>query len=271
MLHHDMKRGTILFTIALSVLTAASCGGPDASTTTTSIAATDAAAPSGSTTSAPAATSASTTTAASDTIPVPPEGVPITFVTADGVTLEGRRFGTGEDFVVLAHMRPAAMESWFGFAAVLADSGYSAVAFNFRGYGNSGGDGFAVATDAIAAFDYAAESGAARVFAIGASMGGTGVLAATADRDFAGVASLSAPAVFEGSDAVAGVAASTTPLLLIAAEDDGPYPADAAELRSARAGAEVVILSGGRHGTDMFLDHGKELEETLLEFLAGRS
>jgi pimeloyl-ACP methyl ester carboxylesterase len=194
----------------------------------------------------------------------------VTFQTSDGVTLEGRRFGTGEDFVVLAHMLPASMESWFDFAAVLADEGYSAIAFNFRGYGNSEGDGFSVSTDATAAFDLAMDAGAARVFGIGASMGGTGVLASNGNREFVGVASLSAPAVFEGSDAVGGVATATAPLLLIAAEDDAPYPEEADTIRAVRPDAEVLILTGSRHGTDLFIDHGDELEAALLEFLAAQ-
>jgi hypothetical protein len=98
-------------------------------------------------------------------------------------------------------------------------------------------------------------------------MGGTGVLAATADREFAGVASLSAPAAFEGSDAASGVAVSTAPLLLIAAEGDTPYPADAATIASVSQDAEVAILAGSQHGTNLFIDHGEALEELLLHFL----
>lgn len=263
-----MKLRTLATTIALSAMTLAACGGSNA-TTTTALTPSTTETLSSSTTQAPVATSAATTSTSAAT--VPSEGVAVTFQTSDGITLEGRRFGNGEDFVVLAHMRPASMESWFDFAAILADQGYSAIAFNFRGYGNSEGDGFAVATDVTAAYDYATELGAARVFAFGASMGGTGVLAAAADRDLAGAASLSAPAFFEGSDAVAGAAVSTAPLLLIAAEGDTPYPADAEAVGAVRPDAGVLILTGSRHGTDLFIDHGEELEAALLEFLADPS
>ncbi len=103
-------------------------------------------------------------------------------------------------------------------------------------------------------------------------MGGTGVLTATMNREFAGAASLSAPAlaVFERSDAVGGVAVATAPVLLIAAEGDAPYPANAETIRSVRPDAEVLILTGSRHGTNLFIDHGEELETVLLEFLAGK-
>ncbi len=263
-----MKFRPLIATITLSIITLAACGGSN-SPTTTGLTTSTTEARSSPTTQATATTSAATTTTAAAT--VPSEGVAVSFQTSDGVTLEGRRFGNGEDFVVLAHMLPASMESWFDFAAVLADQGYSAIAFNFRGYGNSEGDGFSVSTDVTAAFDFAMDSGAARVFGIGASMGGTGVLATTANRELAGAASLSAPAVFEGSDAVGGAAVSTAPLLLIAAEGDAPYPADAEAIRAARPDAEVIILTGSRHGTDLFIDHGEELEAALLEFLASQS
>jgi len=269
MLDGNMTFRPLIATITLFIITLTACGGSDSSTTTTGLTTSTTETLSSSTSQAPATTSAAITTLT--TADVPSEGVAVSFQTSDGVMLEGRRFGAGPDLVVLAHMLPASMESWFDFAAVLADQGYSAIAFNFRGYGNSEGGGFSVSTDVTAAFDYAVDSGAARVFGIGASMGGTGVLTATADREFAGAASLSAPAVFEGSDAIGGVAVSTAPLLLIAAEDDAPYPADAETIRSVRPDAEVLILAGSRHGTNLFIDHGEELEAVLLEFLAGQN
>lgn len=194
---------------------------------------------------------------------------PFEFTTGDGLILEAERFGTGTDFIVLAHMRPADMSSWFSFAGLLAGEGYSAITFNFRGYGNSEGAGFAVDVDVAAAVDAAYALGAERVFVIGASMGGTGSVVAASQRDVAGVITLSAPARFEGADATGAAAAITAPMLLIAAEDDGPYAADAASISAAAGGlATVEILSGRNHGTDMFRDHSEALTQAILAFLA---
>jgi pimeloyl-ACP methyl ester carboxylesterase len=166
-------------------------------------------------------------------------------------------------------MRPADMDSWFGFAATLAANGYSALAFNFRGYGASTGSGFAVDVDVDAAIDEAVRLGAERVFVIGASMGGTGAIAAATERPVAAVVTLSAPDVFEGVDAVSAASGLEVPILLIAAEGNEPYPDDAAAIAAASPSpAEVVVLSGSHHGTDMFLDHDPGLSDRILAFLA---
>ena len=66
----------------------------------------------------------------------------VSFDSADGVHLEGRLFGRGNSIgVVLSHMLPADQSSWWDFAQILADSGYLALTFDFRGYcpgGNAG-------------------------------------------------------------------------------------------------------------------------------------
>ncbi len=193
---------------------------------------------------------------------------PFEIHTPDGLVLEAERFGVGEDFVVLAHMRPSDQASWFSFAGLLAGEGYTAITFNFRGYGNSDGAGFAVDVDIVAAVDAAFELGARRVFVMGASMGGTAAIAASDRREIAGVVSLSAPSEFMGVDAVAA-ARSGVPMLLVAAQDDAPYNTHAELLGATATGLnEVMILSGRKHGTDLFLDHSETLVQAIVAFLA---
>lgn len=192
----------------------------------------------------------------------------IVFTTADGLSLEGRRVGTGDLWVVLAHMRPADMGSWASFADEVAAAGATALTFNFRGYGDSDGSGFDVETDVLAAIDYAISQGAAGVSLVGASMGGTGAVAAAATRPVLRVATLSAPAAFEGSDALAAAPRVAVPLLAVAAESDSPY-ADHARMLVDAVGAdhgELLILSGAAHGTNLFGTHS-DLAERLLDFL----
>lgn len=258
--------------VLVLVVVASACSSEDNAAETslpeTTTASSTASAPAATTTSASTATTTSapaTTTTQNDT-----DGEAVTFPTADGLILEGRRFGSGPSLVVLAHMRPADMESWFDFARVLGAEGYSALAFNFRGYGDSEGDGFDVDTDVLAAIDFADGLGAEEAFVIGASMGGTGSVTASSQRPVSGTITLSAPGAFEGADAVAAAPALTAPILLVAAGNDTPYPSDAGSIDAATTvPSEVVILSGSQHGTNLFLDHGEELTALILEFLAG--
>jgi pimeloyl-ACP methyl ester carboxylesterase len=179
--------------------------------------------------------------------------------------LEGRVFGAGDVFVVLAHMRTSSMESWFSFAEDLAEAGFSALPFNFRGYGASEGDGFAVDTDVVAAIDFAVSLGAQRVFVVGASMGGTGAVAAAAQRPLAGVVALSAPSVFEGVDAVAAASSVTVPITLLAGQDDDGYPEEARAIGAAAAGpTDVRIVPSGAHGTNLLVDMGEGMRDLLI-------
>lgn len=216
----------------------------------------------------PEAASPTSAAATPPTLPTEPFVGPFEITTGDGLVLEAERFGTGDTFVVLAHMRPADMSSWFSFAGLLAGEGYSAIAFNFRGYGNSEGAGFAVDVDVLAAIDAAAALGAATIVVIGASMGGTGAVAAAAQRQVAGVVTLSAPASFMGVDAVAAAGTVQAPMLLFASEDDGSYAADAARIAAGAAGpTEQSILAGRAHGTEMFFDHSEAITQAILDFL----
>jgi len=194
------------------------------------------------------------------------------FPTGDGLNLEARVWGEGETYVVLAHMRPANMTSWFDFARLLADEGYTALAFNFRGYGQSESNDeaeFDVGTDVRAAVDAAFTDGADKVFVIGASMGGTGAVVAAASKNVAGTVTLSAPDAFEGADATERVKAVKTPLLLIAADEDGNAAEDAFAIAAkSKREPEVVVLSGSQHGTNLFAEHNDELTTLILEFLA---
>jgi pimeloyl-ACP methyl ester carboxylesterase len=192
--------------------------------------------------------------------------------TSDGLDLEARMWGDGDNYVVLAHMRPADMTSWFEFARLLADEGYTALAFNFRGYGESETDDeneFSVAVDVRAAVDAAVADGAAQVFVIGASMGGTGAVAASASNEIAGTVTLSAPDEFEGVNAASLAQFVDTPLLLIAADGDGDAAENALAIAAeAKREPELVVLSGDQHGTNMFAEHGDEITQLILDFLA---
>src|SRR3990172_347800 len=97
----------------------------------------------------------------------------VTFASTDGLELSGRLFGEGDTAVVLAHMYPADQGSWKEFAQELAEKGYMAVTFDFRGYGRSQGpkEVSQMDRDVEGALDFAKARGARSVFLAGASMG----------------------------------------------------------------------------------------------------
>lgn len=203
-----------------------------------------------------------------------PASGPVVVPTADGETLTAEVFAPGAAVrggVVLAHMRGANKETWFDFARTLASEGYTAVAFDFRGYGGSSGDRDTdLDLDIAAVVDYLRSAGVDRVFVMGASMGGTATVFEGSQLDLAGLVSLSGPSSFAGLDALGAAARLDEPALFVAAENDSPY-ADHARQMGEAAGAEVVILSGHSHGTNLFGDHGPELTDLLLNFLAAGS
>jgi alpha-beta hydrolase superfamily lysophospholipase len=63
----------------------------------------------------------------------------VTFTTPDGVSLAGiyRAAASPRGLVLLVHMMPATKESWGHFAERLAERGWSSLAFDLRGHGES--------------------------------------------------------------------------------------------------------------------------------------
>ena len=147
------------------------------------------------------------------------------FTTEDGVELKGRVVGTGDSGVILAHMFPTDQASWWPFAQVLAGEGYTALTFNFRGYGTgaekSGGtkEIEKLHLDVKAAVGFLRGLGIAEVALVGASMGGTASLMVATEQSVAAVIGLSVPIGFKGLD-VNGERV-TVPVLLMVSEGDG--------------------------------------------------
>jgi pimeloyl-ACP methyl ester carboxylesterase len=199
------------------------------------------------------------------------EPLPVEFKAADGVGLRGHLFGEGTTGVILGHMYPADQSSWFAFARKLAEQGYLALTFDFRGYGESGGE------KVISEIDRDME-GAYRflrlkvnkIFLAGASMGGTAAIRVAADNPTAGVVSLSAPAAFRGLDAREAARKLTAPCLFVAAEGDGSASEAARAFQKAANSPKpgLLVLPGTEHGTQLFDGpNAGKVEEAILKFL----
>jgi pimeloyl-ACP methyl ester carboxylesterase len=189
------------------------------------------------------------------------------------IVLDARVFGSGEVGVILAHMRPSDQSSWFPFATKLADEGaYTAITFDFRGYGESTGEKQfdRIDTDLSAVYEYARETlGLDEIFLVGASMGGTAALVSGARDDVSGVVSISALGQLPEIDAQLTVAGISAPKLFIVSEDDVPQFRSQEELWAlARAPKDQHIYPGDDHGTDIFAgEHGADLEQRIIDFI----
>ena len=215
--------------------------------------------------------------------PVPPPddaSREVSFQTEDGITLKGRLFGQGATGVVLAHMYPADQTSWWDFANTLAENGYKALAFDFRGYRDSGGDKEMelIDRDVRAAVGFLREQGATGVFLVGASMGGTASLKVASEGNVAGVVSLSAPVQFKGLSVEDNQV--RVPALLIVAEGDRGATDSLEEManKGIVGGSELtqstVYEDISDHGTNLIKPGARNeaaVKENILGFLKANS
>lgn len=117
---------------------------------------------------------------------VNPMSEKVSFITSDGVEIAGLLCrGQGQKFAVLLHMMPATKESWSVWQEKLAAAGYTSLAIDERGHGESvmGGrldykkfseaEQQAKIHDVEAAFEYLKKAGAAEenTVVVGASIG----------------------------------------------------------------------------------------------------
>jgi pimeloyl-ACP methyl ester carboxylesterase len=224
-----------------------------------------------------------------DTSSPPPGSTAVSFESSDGVELEGRLFPSvdggaeGSPGVVLSHMLPADQRSWFPFAERLASEGYTALAFDLRGYcpGGSGGcsegtkDVGAIWQDVAGAATFLRAQEVSGISLVGASMGGTASLVAAAGADppagqVQTVITLSAPVSIDGLSATPELLLSIQAAkLFIASLGDG-VAADAAQLLYEQASSpkRVEVLPVDAHGTDLLTaNRGEEVQRLILSTL----
>ena len=281
-------RGLTTF-VALTVMAGflSGCGpGEEARSSTTS-------APSTASTTSPVSGSSETSTTVADTT-TPETEAPssttmadpltetVTFTTSDGVQLAGTLFGTGDVAVVLAHQgTPGANQTtWHAFGKLLAERGYTALAFDFRGIGRSGGvpDRRKLDIDLLSALQFLRDEGHEEILCFGASMGGTTCIQIAIDGyELAGVVALSSalitgygPNDLEVSEDDLG--SLTLPKAFIAAENDTDLVVgDITRMYEASPEPKALyLLPGSAHGTSLFkTEAGSELTTILLDFLEG--
>jgi pimeloyl-ACP methyl ester carboxylesterase len=197
----------------------------------------------------------------------------VVFRAPGGPKLVGMLLGRGTKGLVLTHELRANLCRWLPFARVLARSGYRVLLYDARDHGSSGlssrGSG-GVDRDVVAAGRFLVAHGAQKLIVMGASMGATASLVAAPELAprLVGVVSLSAPAQFDGMDALAAAPAVAVPTLLVAAADDAPFAEDARTLYESIAAPDkqLEIVPGASHGTALV----PQVRAQLLAFAAKR-
>jgi pimeloyl-ACP methyl ester carboxylesterase len=194
-------------------------------------------------------------------------GLDLHFRAADGTLLVGHRFGHAtRATVVLAHQYGGDVCQWAPYARRLVSLGYTAIAFDFRGFGLSqhrtGAALIRYSADVTAAVKIARRMGAKHVIVVGASIGGNAVIVAAANTRplVDGVVSLSGPATFR-LDAVTAAKHLKVPVLYIAGtfDEGGIYRRDAETLYDATPGEDKTIefVPSSEHGVQLVSHRGK--------------
>lgn len=184
---------------------------------------------------------------------------------AAGDHVNGAEFGTtGTVGIALAHEYMSNLCGWIPYAEHLRDLGYRVLAFDFGAH---------LVDDVKGAQDTLRHDGATKIVLMGASMGGTAslVAASTASPAVNAVAALSAPAEFMGMDGTAASRQLTVPVMYMAAQDNGNFPADARAMSAVCPSThkQLQVLTGSDHGTALLRgDVATQAESLLDKFIA---
>jgi esterase/lipase len=202
-----------------------------------------------------------------------PAGETVRFTTGDGVELVGELQGTGDVGVILLHMFPSDRTAWSSFAGQLAEEGYTALSFDFRGFGDSGGDRVIaeIWRDALAAVRFMRSRGFERIVLVGASMGGTAALIVAAREDLEAVVTLSAASSFMGlSIPPEAVELIEEPKLFVASQGDSSAAITAQQLYAvAPQPKQVEVVGGSDHGIDLLEEErAQTVRRLVLDFLS---
>jgi pimeloyl-ACP methyl ester carboxylesterase len=183
--------------------------------------------------------------------------------------IRGTLLGDGEVAVILAPMFELTRSSWMSFAKELAATGYTALAFDYPGFGTSDGnfDWNKLDKDTAAVIDYLVERGYEKIVCIGGSSSAYGCLGAAYLRsEIAGLVLISDGISDPTKTENAGL---LMPKLLVYGDED----AEVTDIMDALyAGFPdpklLVVLPEKSHGTNL-LSESDELQPILMEFLEG--
>ena len=212
------------------------------------------------------------------------------FKTEDGVEVSGDYYpADGAGAVILLHMMPKAKESWRDFALKLNENGFSALAIDLRGHGESTkGKGGRVLDyekfsdrehqesikDIEAAADFLAERGIKtnNIALVGASIGANLALRYQTEHPDVAFSALLSPGLdYRGvkTEPLAEKIGSGQFVFLAAGGEGDEYSTESAKKLHGLldCAKEIKIMDGAGHGTNMFLKN-PELADRVVELLA---
>jgi len=221
-------------------------------------------------------------------LPLTPTSVPsptplpvnqVTFQTEDGVRIAATLYGAGKIAVILAHQgTPGADQTtWRQFATTLAENGFTAMTFDFRGAGQSGGtlDYALLDRDVRGAVQYLHDQQYHQIVCAGASMGGMACLrVAIDDKPFIGLILLASTMTAGRSNdlkiSTKEMNVLTEPKLFITAKNDSVVVVqDTHRMYDlSPEPKELLLLDGTKHGTSLFqTEVAEKLSGAMLDFL----
>ncbi len=207
----------------------------------------------------------------------------ISFISSDGVSLVGDFYPADSNAaVVLVHQLGSTKESWGTFPAFLNQKGFSVLAIDLRGHGQSGAvngkrfdrfnanDWQGITLDVKSAVDFLKnERKVKTVYLAGASIGANAVLNAGAAKNVSRVVMLSPGLDYRGYgiDPSAINSFSGKALILVSQEDDYPF-SSSRELHTklGEDRSELVLYSRAGHGVTI-LSSRVDAKNKILEFL----
>ncbi len=200
---------------------------------------------------------------------------------ADGLRLVGT-FSPGagagpRPAVLLLHMLGSNREAWAPLAPELADVGYSVLALDMRGHGETGGapDWTLAGDDLTRVWQVLSgrpDVDAGRTAIIGASIGANLALVVAAEIPAVRTVVLLSPGLdYRGVQTEAAMTAyGDRPVLIVASAEDG-YAADSSRrLAGLAPGAALTIYEGAGHGTTMLIRE-PGLTDLILDWLRRHS
>lgn len=198
---------------------------------------------------------------------------PVTFETADGVSINAELYGSGRTaiiFSVMGNCKPG----WTELARASAAQGFLALTYQWRGCKTDPNNEALLKKfldDTRGAISFVRGQGATRLILAGASLGGVASAKLAGEAQAIGLAVLAAPGSISqwGFEIQAAEVAGGIPKLFITAENDAVVPAAAARALHDLAAEpkEWQTYPGTAHGTDLFdTDSGPALTQRLLAY-----
>ncbi len=194
----------------------------------------------------------------------------------DGVRIAADYYKGGEKGIILLHMLGLDKSSWESLPESLNKQGYSVIAIDFRGHGDSElnyetftDNGWKnLIKDVKAAASELKSSKVKEIHIIGASIGANAAINyAIEDDSVKGIALLSPGMAYRGIYVSDAISKYNGKILLAASKGDEYSYQSVNKMNGINPKSEIIIYNGDDHGTDMLANN--PLEEELLKWLKG--